>query len=158
MDRHSELDPFFLVLLEFSNLLINNKTLKYLKLYDNQFTGEIPIEIGNLTNLTILNLRHNQFSGEIPSEIGNLTNLNTLDLRNNQFVGGMPSKIGNLINLNILQLRNNYITGAIPMSICDLDILWAGNNYFDINENQFCPPYQFCIEHYIGNQDTSNCD
>ena len=38
-------------------------------------TGEIPPEIGNLTNLAYLNLRNNQLTGEIPPEIGNLTNL-----------------------------------------------------------------------------------
>ena len=118
----------------------------------------MPTEIGNLTNLTILNLRHNQFTGVIPSEIGNLTNLNTLDLRYNQFDGEIPSEIGNLVNLIYLKLRDNHFTGVIPVSICDLDILWDVNNFFDISENQFCPPYPFCIEFYIGEQDTTNCD
>ena len=45
------------------------------------------------------------------------------------------------------------------MSICDLDIQWTGNNYFNINENQFCPPYPFCIENYIVLESGySNCD
>ena len=155
--------------------------LTYLNLSLNELTGSIPSEIGNLVNLTSLSIYNNQLTGEIPPEIGNienleklyihnnqlegsitfigsLTNLEFLYLYNNQFTGVIPSEIGNLINLNYLKLRNNYFTGVIPMSICDLDILWVGNNYFDINENQFCPPYPFCIENYIGNQDTSNCD
>ena len=37
-----------------------------LNLSDNQITGEIPPEIGNLTNLTHLNLGFNSFIGEIP--------------------------------------------------------------------------------------------
>ena len=41
-------------------------------------SGEIPSEIGNLTNLTNLNLHTNHFTGSIPSEIGNLTNLTGL--------------------------------------------------------------------------------
>ena len=105
-----------------------------------------------------LSLVNGQLTGELPTEIGNLTKLTSLDLRFNQLSGAVPSEVGNLVNLNYLKLRNNYFTGVIPMSICDLDILWAGFNYFDINENQFCPPYPFCIENYIGNQDTSNCD
>ena len=131
--------------------------LESLSIYSNQLTGEIPPEIGNLENLEKLYIQNNQLEGSI-TFIGSLTNLEFLYLCNNEFSGGIPSEIGNLINLNYLKLRNNFFTGVIPMSICDLDILWAGNNYFDINENQFCPPYPFCIENYIGNQDTSNCD
>ena len=46
-------------------------------------TGEIPSEIGNLTNLTFLSLGDNQLTGSIPSEIGNLTNLTYLNLSSN---------------------------------------------------------------------------
>ena len=46
-----------------------------LVLEDNQLTGSIPPEIGNLTNLTLLNLEGNHLTGSIPPEIGNLTNL-----------------------------------------------------------------------------------
>ena len=45
-------------------------TLSYL-----QLTGEIPKEIGKLTNLKWLYLNNNQLTGEIPKEIGKLTNL-----------------------------------------------------------------------------------
>jgi len=42
-----------------------------LNLHENQLTGSIPPEIGNLTNLTYLDLSNNQFSGIIPDEICN---------------------------------------------------------------------------------------
>ena len=45
--------------------------LKHLILFDNQFIGEIPIEIGNLIHLTSLYLSDNQLTGEIPSIIVN---------------------------------------------------------------------------------------
>ena len=57
-------------------------------------TGEIPPEIGNLTNLIGLVLSSNQLIGENPSEIGNLTNLTGLFLNNNQLTGRIPSEIG----------------------------------------------------------------
>ena len=38
-------------------------------------TGEIPAELGDLTNLTELHLSGNQLTGEIPAELGSLTNL-----------------------------------------------------------------------------------
>jgi len=40
-----------------------------------ELTGEIPSEIGNLTNLTYLNLSGNQLTGSIPESICELTNL-----------------------------------------------------------------------------------
>ena len=46
--------------------------------------------------------------------------------------------------------------------ICDLDIDFGGMNdwgykFFNIKENQLCPPYPSCVEDYVGNQDISNC-
>ena len=60
-------------------------------------------------------------------------------------------------------LNNNQLTGEIPESICDLDIDWDGNsswgfpNFLIVN-NQLCPPYPSCIEDYVGEQDTSDCE
>ena len=133
---------------------IENTT--YLDLQYNQLTGEIPPEIGNLTNLERLWLHGNQLTGEIPPEIGNLTNLIYLNLYDNQLTGSIPSEIRNLTNLNQLYLYYNQLTGVIPESICNLNINWSSNN-FKIFYNQFCPPYPSCIEDYVGEQDTSDC-
>ena len=46
-----------------------------LRLVANELSGEIPAELGNLTNLQVLSLSINTLSGEIPAELGNLTNL-----------------------------------------------------------------------------------
>ena len=48
-----------------------------------QLSGNIPTSIGSLTNLYYLNLADNQLTGAIPSEIGNM-NLSYLYLSNNQ--------------------------------------------------------------------------
>jgi len=45
---------------------------------------------------------------------------------------------------------------VIPESICDLNINWNNSNYFNITNNQLCPPYPSCIED-VGVQDTSGC-
>jgi len=135
----------------------NLTNLTYLSLYENQLTGSIPPEIGNLTNLNQLYLSNNELTGSIPSQIGNLTNLTILNLQYNGLTGSIPLEIGNLTNLNQLYLYYNQLTGVIPENICDLNINWSSNN-FKIFYNQLCPPYPSCIEDYVGNQDTSDCD
>jgi hypothetical protein len=137
----------------------NLTNLTYLNLSGNLHTGSIPSEIGNLTNLTSLYLNDNQLTGSIPSEIGNLTNLTELRLDWNQLTGEIPSEIGNLTNLIGLSLSYNQLTGEIPESICDLNIDWSEYYWeFNISNNQLCPPYPSCIEDYVGEQDTSGCD
>ena len=82
-----------------------------------QLTGEIPKEIGKLTNLKWLSLHNNQLTGEIPKEIGKLTNLQQLELSSNSLTGEIPKEIGKLTNLRRLNLYNNQLTGEIPKEI-----------------------------------------
>ena len=46
-----------------------------LSIDNNWLRGEIPPELGNLSNLEDLRLDANQLSGEIPPELSNLSNL-----------------------------------------------------------------------------------
>ena len=92
-----------------------------LRLIENQLTGEIPAELGNLTSLTWLVLVRNQLSGEIPTELGNLTNLEALVLHTNQLSGEIPAELGNLTNLTIgMTLGTNQLTGEIPTALGNL--------------------------------------
>jgi hypothetical protein len=74
--------------------------------------GELPPEIGKLTNLTSLHLRGNQLSA-LPPEIGKLTNLTLLSLWSNQLTA-LPPEIGKLTNLTSLHLRGNQLTALPP--------------------------------------------
>ena len=60
---------------------------------DNGLTGEIPAELGNLSNLERLRLHDNLLTGEIPAELGNLPNLEVLTLGGNLFSGCLPSNL-----------------------------------------------------------------
>ena len=65
----------------------SNGRVVELDLRDNQLTGEIPPELGGLSNLTGLGLWDNQLTGEIPLELGGLSKLTELGLRSNQLTG-----------------------------------------------------------------------
>ena len=104
-----------------------------LDLSDSSLTGEIPHEIGNLTNLTFLELSQNQLTGEIPTEIGNLINLKWLSLWENQLAGNIPESIWGLILLENLDLGANQLAGSIPPEIgnlINLKSLFLDNSQF----------------------------
>ena len=92
----------------------------HLDLFNNQLTGEIPAELGDLTNLEGLYLSFNQLTGGIPAELGDLTNLEVLDLFNNQLTGEIPAELGDLTNLEGLGLFSNQLTGEIPAELGSL--------------------------------------
>ena len=64
-----------------------------LYLWENQLSGAIPLELGNLSEMIWLNLRDNQLTGSIPSQLGNLSNLDGLFLRDNQLTGCIPDAL-----------------------------------------------------------------
>ena len=110
----------------------------YLDLINNQLTGEIPEELGSLTNLRVLNLQYNQLTGEIPAELGNLTILTILTilgvlyLNNNQLTGEIPAELGSLAGLERLFLGGNGLTGCIPGGLREVplnDLAQLGLDY-----------------------------
>ena len=68
--------------------------VRELNLNANKLSGEIPEELGGLTDLQELWLSHNELSGAIPTELGNLTNLEWLDLSKNELKRGDPGGAG----------------------------------------------------------------
>jgi hypothetical protein len=68
----------------------DNGRVTGLLLNDNGMRGQIPHDLGLLTDLTDLNLDDNLLFGTIPSSLGALTALTSLYLNDNQLVGTMP--------------------------------------------------------------------
>ena len=104
--------------------------LKRLELGNNKLTGEIPTELGDLTNLESLILGSNLLTGEIPMELGSLSNLKVLGLGSNQLTGEIPMEFGSLSNLETLVININQLTGEIPNELGNLSnleilALWA---------------------------------
>ena len=111
-----------------------------------------------------LDLSHNQFTGPIPVQIGDLIYLRDLDLSGNQLSGAIPSEIGHFTALKELLLNDNQFTGQVPQKICELIEPNARICFscvyesFDIRRNKLCPPYPSCFEGYHTiEQDTSGC-
>ncbi|MXW17109.1 MAG: hypothetical protein F4X60_03135 [Gemmatimonadetes bacterium] len=94
-------------------------------LWENNLSGTIPPEIGNLGGLERLELGNNRIEGEIPPEIGNLTELYYLSLGLNNLTGEIPPEIGNLTGLRQLRLFSNDLSGSIPPEIGNLTQLWS---------------------------------
>ncbi|CAN0910032.1 Leucine-rich repeat receptor-like tyrosine-protein kinase PXC3 [Linum grandiflorum] len=95
------------------------KSLKRLDLSGNNFNGQIPKEIGELSHLELLDLSVNKFDGLIPVELAALTMLKSLNLSNNLLVGRIPDELRRVEKLEELQISSNKLNGSIP--------LWIGN-------------------------------
>ena len=102
-----------------------------LQLFNNNLTGPIPPEVGDLVNLRVLELSFNRLTGSIPPELGNLHNLRRLALYGNELTGSIPPQLGDLDNLRALRLSGNELTGSIPPelgNLVNLIDLYLGQN------------------------------
>ncbi|CAH1420184.1 unnamed protein product [Lactuca virosa] len=80
----------------------------------NKLTGEIPQELGFLTQLRALNLSHNQLIGPIPMSFSNLAKIESLDLSSNGLTGKVPSELIELTSLSTFNVSHNNLSGRLP--------------------------------------------
>ncbi|KAK7818028.1 receptor-like protein 33 [Quercus suber] len=98
----------------------------------NNFSGNIPSLICNITFLNILDLSHNHLSNTVPSCLGNFSDsLTVLNLRNNKLNGTIPESFAKGNYLRSLNLNDNQLEGSLPRSLINcrwLEVLDLGNN------------------------------
>ncbi|XVF71084.1 hypothetical protein PTKIN_Ptkin12aG0006600 [Pterospermum kingtungense] len=112
-------------------IAIGNLTqLHTLSLRFNALSGSVPSDFAMLSSLRNLYLQGNGFSGEIPGFLFSLQNLIRLNLANNNFTGTIPEGINNLTRLRTLFLENNHLSGSIP------DINLPSLDQFNVSFNQ----------------------
>jgi len=101
----------------------------------------IPDEIGNLESLKFFRLTGGSFQNEhLPAAIGNLTNLTLFQINSvNGLTGPIPPEIGNLSNLVNLLLRADF-TGGIPVEIAQLENLETLGIFNNNNLGGTIPP------------------
>jgi len=109
-------------------------SLKLLYIYSNNgITGSIPVEIGNLKALKRFAIAEEKLTGSIPVELSNLTKLEFLYLYSNELQGSIPAELGSLTNLVCLELNDNKLEGSFPAELGNLMNLY----YLYLDNNQF---------------------
>ncbi|CAN1816817.1 Probable LRR receptor-like serine/threonine-protein kinase At3g47570 [Linum perenne] len=98
------------------------KKLVYLGMCCNNLSGFIPPQLMSLTSLTLsLYLFQNQFTGVIPMEVGSIPSslggclmLQSLSLQGNLLQGVIPASFSSLRGIEELDLSANNLSGQIP--------------------------------------------
>ncbi|XP_060178289.1 putative receptor-like protein kinase At3g47110 [Lycium barbarum] len=118
--------------LKFLDFLTNCTNLMVLSFATNNFRGEVPYSITNLsTVLEIFSLGYNRLHGTLPAGVGNLISLTLLGMDGNYLNGSVPEAIGKLEYLQVLYLNKNAFSGKIPSSIGNLT--WLTSLYLQEN-------------------------
>lgn len=96
-------------------------------------SGQLPMALGNLDELTVLTVETTDLGDSLPSSIGNLKKLKHLTIDGKKFRGRLPTSLGNLAALESLTLKNTEFYGKIPATIGQLQALKTlklhGNNF-----------------------------
>ncbi|TVU13972.1 hypothetical protein EJB05_37412, partial [Eragrostis curvula] len=119
---------------KFPDSISKCSNLTYLSLWENGFTGAIPVGMGELTVLHTLILGKNMFDPQIPLRLTNCTKLQFLDLSSNMFGGDVQDIFGRLASLRHLMLHhNNYSGGLVASGVLQLPLLTR----LDLSFNEF---------------------
>uniref|UniRef100_A0A6N2KNJ5 Leucine-rich repeat-containing N-terminal plant-type domain-containing protein n=1 Tax=Salix viminalis TaxID=40686 RepID=A0A6N2KNJ5_SALVM len=101
-------------------LLYKGSTIRYFSGIDfscNNFTGEIPPEIGILSKIKVLNLSHNSLIGPIPATFSRLKEIESLDLSYNKLEGKIPPQLTGLYSLAVFNVAHNNLSGKTPARV-----------------------------------------
>ncbi|XP_010546699.1 PREDICTED: receptor-like protein 12 [Tarenaya hassleriana] len=108
------------------------QSIKYLNSSRNDFSGEIPGFICELSSLEIFDVSSNNFSGSIPPCLGNSdSNLTDLNLQNNNLVGCLSKAFKGASRLRSLDIGHNQFEGKLPRSLLNsirLEVLNVESN------------------------------
>ncbi|KAG5229935.1 receptor protein [Salix suchowensis] len=102
------------------SLIYKESILRYFTGVDfscNNFTGKIPLEIGNLNKIKVLNLSHNSLTGPIPPTFSRLKEIESLDLSYNKLEGEIPPQLTGLYFLAVFSVAHNNLSGKTPARV-----------------------------------------
>ena len=113
----------------------------------NRFKGDLPEEIGNLSNLKLIELNHQFLQGVLPNNWGNLSELQGLFIsRSREVENGLYSEIpdswGNLTNIRYFRMTapiRSVLFGTLPSSM----LAWENLVNISITDNDLSGPFPF---------------
>ncbi|CAL4889196.1 unnamed protein product [Urochloa decumbens] len=108
----------------------------YMHIQNNQLTGKLPIELGNLKNLGALDFSANQISGDIPVSLGECQMLQYLNASHNNLQGTIPLSVEQMKGLLVIDLSYNNLSGEIPEFLANMNDLSAFNLSFNNFQGQ----------------------
>ncbi|KAL4012391.1 hypothetical protein IC575_029493 [Cucumis melo] len=123
------------------------KSLITASLGKNSFSGEIPQQYGELSQLQQLDISFNALTGVPPASIFSLPNISHLNLSSNKLSGSLSTHLrcGNM--LQFVDISNNMLTGALPSCLA----IESDNRTLKVDGN--------CLSVSIGKQHSkSYCD
>ncbi len=125
-----------------------------LELSNNNLSGTLPLDIGEMSNMRVLDLSNNHISGSLPTSFLGI-GLTVLDLSNNQMNGEIPPEIWRFAMMANLDLSNNQFSGPIPSGIGSIGFAirdFVDSIIVDIENNQLsgCYPPLLKTFHCVG--------
>ncbi|CAL5439072.1 unnamed protein product [Camellia sinensis] len=97
--------------------------LEVLQIWENNFTLELPANLGRNGKLLRLNVATNHLTGTIPRDMCEGGRLETLILMENYFVGSILEELGECKSLNRVRLVKNFFSGTIPAGFFNMPFL-----------------------------------
>ena len=82
----------------------------------------LHLSVTNFLRTAYLGFNDCNFTGTLPIEMGNLTDLIRLRLQNNRLEGTIPTTFGQLSQLEEITMQGNNLSGSVAPAICDLRV------------------------------------
>jgi Leucine-rich repeat (LRR) protein len=111
-----------------SALLPGAARLQLFNLNNNQFSGSLPPELGNMSSIQQLAFNDNLFTHTIPNTLAYYNSCQYIGLYNNLLTGTIPDVFGNAVLLHALDIQHNQLTGSIPGNFRYLQRLSVDHN------------------------------
>ncbi|CAK9184100.1 unnamed protein product [Ilex paraguariensis] len=165
---------------EIPEILSSNPKLYSLKLFNNKFSGALPVNLGKNSDLEEFDVSGNQlegslppdlcyrqkfqrlitfdnrFSGPIPESYGECGSLTCVRIFNNELSGQVPVNFWSFSGLELIQLYSNRMEGSIPATISNArnltELQISGNNFSGELPSEICGLQELAIMDISKNQ------